>query len=61
MDNFGVAIGENIQHELAIYKVVRINNGFVECRLAEGEREQAITLPFAEVKQQLVNYYANND
>ena len=61
MDNFGVAIGENIQHELAIYKVVRINNGFVECRLAEGEGEQAITLPFAEVKQQLVNYYANND
>ena len=61
MDDFGVVIGKYILHEYTSYKVVRINNGFVEYRKAEGLGEQAITLPFAEVTQQLVNYYANND
>ena len=57
IDNSGVVIGENIQHKSAAYKVVRINNDFVECRLAEGIGEETITLPLAEVKQQIDNYY----
>ena len=60
IDNFGVAIGENIQHKSAAYKAVRINNDFVECRLAEGLGEQTITLPFAKVKHQ-IDYYYDND
>ena len=48
---------KNIQHKSAAYKVVRINNDFVECRLAEGIGEETITLPLAEVKQQIDNYY----
>ena len=57
IDNSGVVIGENIQHKSEAYKVVRINNEFVECRLAEGIGEETITLPLAEVKQQIDNYY----
>ena len=61
MDDFGVVIGESILHDYAAHKVVRIHNCFVECRKVEGPGEQTITLTFAELKQQLVNYYANND
>ena len=57
IDNSGFVIGENIQHKSAAYKVVRIHNDFVECRLAERIGEETITLPLAEVKQQINNYY----
>ena len=61
MDDFGIKIGKHIQHEYAVYEVVRISNGLVECRKVEGLEEQTIILPFAEVKHQLLNYYTNND
>ena len=60
-DEFGAEIGNILQHKFGAYEIVCIINGLVECRKVEGPGEQTITLPFAEIKQQLVKYYANND
>ena len=60
-DEFGVEIGNILQHEFKAYKVVCISNGLVECRMKEGTGEETISLLVVDVKQRLVDYYDNDE